>query len=101
CRADLETEGAMRTSVRCRASLVSFVLLLITGGCVRGPAFHAAPVAPSARVGIERRPDSTRAFFDSLAAARAAERVRNDAVAPAVMQPNALADLAWIDIIND
>jgi multidrug efflux system outer membrane protein len=80
------------------AALVA--LLVPAAGCVRA-GVQAPPVAPSTRVGVPARPDSTRAFFDSLAAARAAERGQSQTPAVVTLRPDALADLAWIDIIND
>lgn len=84
-----------------RARMVLGTCALLAAGCARQTAFHAAPVAPAAKVGVPQHADSTRTFMDSLAAARAAEGVRVGAPAAAVVRPGALADLAWLDIIND
>jgi multidrug efflux system outer membrane protein len=55
----------------------------------------------STRVGA-RGADSTRAFYDSLAAARAADTGLRPAAAPLrPLTPDALADLAWLDILHD
>jgi len=73
-------------------------------GCSVGPAYRPAPVVPAgSQVGIPRQPDSTRAFFDSLAAARAADTARS---VPAPLPPRRLvadsvADLAWVDVLRD
>jgi multidrug efflux system outer membrane protein len=79
----------------------ALIALLASAGCTHVTPFHAEPVAPSARVGVERRTDSTRVFLDSLAFARATEGVRAGAPAPAVLRADALADLAWSDIFSD
>jgi multidrug efflux system outer membrane protein len=76
-----------------------------------GPRYRPAPPVPEAtRVGAgERsgaRADSTRAFFDSLAQARAADTAAAAPARPAPRPPRALgaeslADLAWLDILDD
>ena len=63
--------------------------------------FHAPPVAPNAKVGVERRSDSTRVFLDSLARARQADSGRTARPAPASIRADALGDVAWLDVIND
>ncbi len=72
--------------------------------CMIGPSYHA-PVPVPAGTAITRPavPDSTRAFFDSLAAAR-----RRDSIATAatpVMQrlvvQDSMAGVAWLDILRD
>jgi multidrug efflux system outer membrane protein len=84
----------------------SFAVALsaVLAGCAVGPGFHPAPAVPRAtRVGAGSRSDSARAFFDSLAAARAADSVR-PAVAPLPprsLVADSIADLAWLDLLPD
>jgi len=82
---------------------LAVLLIALLAGCAVGPGFHPEPVVPAAtRVGAGSRSDSARAFYDSLAAARAA-----DSVQPAVPLParsiatDSLADVAWLDILHD
>jgi multidrug efflux system outer membrane protein len=80
----------------------------VVAGCAVGPRYRpvapvpdATPVGGGARAGA--RADSSRAFFDSLAAARAGDTAASG-VAPAqgwVLTPGALAGLAWPDILRD
>jgi len=83
------------------------VLLLagLAAGCAVGPSYHPEPVVPAAtRVGAARSSDSARAFFDSLAAARAHDTLAaNTAPPPAskALLPDSLASLAWLDIFRD
>jgi multidrug efflux system outer membrane protein len=82
---------------------VAIALTAALASCV-GPGFHPAPVVPATtKVGAGSQSDSARAFFDSLAEARA-----NDSVAvPIVPLPShsvaadSLADVAWLDILQD
>jgi outer membrane protein TolC len=69
---------------------------LIGNGCSIGPSYHEPEVAPAgATVGLSPRPDSVRAFYDSLATADSAA-----APAPRTLQPDS-ADLAWLAILKD
>jgi len=83
------------------------VLLLagLAAGCAVGPSYHPEPVVPAAtRVGAARSSDSARAFFDSLAAARAHDTLAaNTAPPPAskALLPDSLASLSWLDIFRD
>jgi multidrug efflux system outer membrane protein len=54
-------------------------------------------------VGVARQADTVRSFFDSLASARATDSVRrvSPAPAPVALRPDAIADLAWLDILSD
>ncbi len=73
-------------------------------GCAVGPGYRPAPVVPaSAAVGAGSRSDSTRAFFDSLVAARAADSLGAPApaLAPRVFAPDSLVELRWLDILGD
>lgn len=75
--------------------------VLVAAGCYRPKDFHAPPVAPNAKVGVERVMDSTRVFLDSLAGARARDSVRPAFPAPATIRADAIGDLAWLDVLND
>ena len=67
--------------------------------CAVGPRYAPAPVvASTAQVG-SRGGDQTAPFYDSLAAARAADTVRSPAPRP--LSTAALSDLAWLDILHD
>jgi multidrug efflux system outer membrane protein len=79
--------------------LAALAALLMGGACVR--AAKVEPVPQSGRVGAPRLRDSTRAFIDSLAAARAAEGANRGMPARVTVRPDALSDLAWAQIIND
>jgi multidrug efflux system outer membrane protein len=80
---------------------VSVLAAALMSGCMKVKEFQAPPVAPDARVGVERRNDSTRVFLDSLARARAADSGRVAMPVPAQIRAGALGDVAWLDIIND
>jgi multidrug efflux system outer membrane protein len=92
-------------------------------GCAVGPSYRPEPaVPPATRVGTARSSDSSAAFFDSLAAARAHDTVPPP-VAPAPGAPklpasepvlplpsppvsrslsaDSLASLAWLDLFRD
>ncbi len=74
-------------------------------GCAVGPAYSPAPVVPaSTQVGTVRRADSTQAFFDSLAVARATDSMRPVAtllLPPRRLTADSVADLAWRDLLRD
>ncbi|MFN8573930.1 MAG: efflux transporter outer membrane subunit [Gemmatimonadaceae bacterium] len=76
------------------------VVMVFGSGCVRPP-FHAAPVAPGAKVGTPRVSDSLRVYVDSLSMARAAERSGAALPPAATVSPDRLADVAWMDILRD
>jgi multidrug efflux system outer membrane protein len=82
-------------------AVVAWTALL--AGCAVGPRYHPAPVVPAgARVGAGSRSDSAQSFFDSLAAARAADSgVAAPPVAPRPIAAESIADLAWLDILHD
>jgi multidrug efflux system outer membrane protein len=77
-------------------------LAAILAGCAVGPRYRPEP-APATGVGVARRADSTQRFFDSLAAARAADTVRPAAapLPPRRLAADSVADLAWLDILKD
>jgi len=92
--------GARRASVP--LCLCASVFL---AACAVGPSYRPADVVPAAtQVGVSRRPDSTQQFFDSLAAARAADTTRPIAARlppPRRLTPDSVADLAWVDLLRD
>ncbi len=79
-----------------RAWMAPVCLALAVSACAVGPSYHEPEVAPAGTaVGLSPRPDSIRAFYDSLAAA--------DSVpggAPRTLQADS-ADLAWLSILKD
>ena len=84
---------------------LALTLALAAGGCAVGPGYHPEPVVPaSQQVGSGSYSDSARAFYDSLAAARAQDSVPATGVAPLaphLVVPDSIADLAWLDILHD
>jgi multidrug efflux system outer membrane protein len=89
-----------RMNVRASGALLTLAL----AGCVMGPRYTPAPpVRQGTQVRLSAMSDSSRAFFDSLAAAR-----RRDSTA-ARLAPSAarslpydsLASVAWLDILRD
>ncbi|HEU4989642.1 MAG TPA: efflux transporter outer membrane subunit [Gemmatimonadaceae bacterium] len=76
----------------------------LLAGCMVGPSYRApAPVPAHAALGVPRMADSTRAFFDSLAVARARDSVAA-AAAPLTQRllvQDSLAGVAWLDILRD
>ncbi|HVZ48978.1 MAG TPA: efflux transporter outer membrane subunit [Gemmatimonadaceae bacterium] len=98
---DARTARAARISPAAGRRLVPW-LLLAAAACAVGPTYRPAPVVP------ERTPivatagaDSSRAFFDSLARARTADSGRTTRPAARAVTMQSLADLAWLDILND
>ncbi len=86
-----------------RRPVVVLATALLLGGCGVGPGYRAAPVVPAGTaVGVTRRADSSQAFFDSLAAARAADTARAvQALPPRRLTADSMADLAWLDLFRD
>jgi multidrug efflux system outer membrane protein len=81
-----------------RGRLVPALLALATVGCAVGPSYHEPALAPEgAAVGLSPRPDSIRAFYDSLATA--AETTAT-AMPPRSLQPDS-ADLGWLAVLKD
>ena len=79
-----------------RARLVPALLALATAGCAVGPSYREPAIAPEgAAVGLTPRPDSIRAFYDSLAAADTTA-----AAPPSILEPDS-ADLAWPAVLKD
>ena len=83
--------------------LVAIVGVLALAGCVGGSYRAAAPLPAGTAVGVPRSSDSMRTFFDSLAAARAADSA-GSVVSPVFTRPlpiDSLADLHWLDVLRD
>ncbi|MFI5311680.1 MAG: TolC family protein, partial [Gemmatimonadales bacterium] len=80
------------------------LLVLALGACAVGPNYHPETVVrPDDRLHAIPAGDSSRAFFDSLAAAR---RRDSSAVAGApltrqILSFDSLAGVAWLDIVRD
>src|SRR2546426_11275977 len=84
-----------------RIAAVAFTLGL--AGCAVGPGYHPAQVGPATtRGGAGSRSDSARAFFDSLAAAPAADSARPvpPALPPRAPATDSIADLACLDMLR-
>jgi multidrug efflux system outer membrane protein len=86
-----------------RAAPLLAAVALTAGGCA--PRYQPAPVVPQGTRAGAPAADSLRAFFDSLEHARAADTVP-PGVAPRPLAPEALdteslADLAWLDVLQD
>jgi multidrug efflux system outer membrane protein len=74
------------------------------GACAQGPSYHASPaVAPEVLLRGTARTDSNRAFFDSLANARAHDSaaVAHPPAAERVLRYDTLAGVAWLEILHD
>jgi multidrug efflux system outer membrane protein len=86
-----------------RAAVLALAGLL--AACSVGPGYHPATVVPApTQVGAVHRADSTQAFFDSLAGARAADTARPAAsrlLPPRRLTADSVADLAWLDLLRD
>ena len=79
--------------------------LMLAAGCAVGPGYHpSAVVAPASQVGAASYSDTAKAFYDSLAGARAADSTPAYGVvplAPRRVAADSIADLAWLDILHD
>lgn len=87
-----------------RPSAAPLLFVLAAVGCAVGPAYKPEEVVPaSTRVGAAPSSEATRAFFDSLAAARANDTLTTAGapLAPRALLPDSLASLAWLDIFRD
>ncbi len=87
-----------------RLTLIPSMLLLAAAGCAVGPSVKLGP--PPAPVTVRDSASSpvVRGFFDSLAAAREADR--SDSTVPPLSRPAALAldsagDIAWLAVLQD
>lgn len=87
-----------------RRTLV-FASLLLAGACAVGPNYHPEEVVPvTTKVGAGHGSDSAKAFFDSLATARAADTARAEAspiAAPRRLLADSIADFSWLSILHD
>jgi multidrug efflux system outer membrane protein len=75
-----------------------------TTACMVGPSYRAPePETQHAAIALPRTPDSTRAFFDSLAAARRRDSVAvaGTPVAQRLVLQDSMAGVAWLDILRD
>jgi multidrug efflux system outer membrane protein len=89
-----------------RASLLlttTALAAVVLVGC--GPGYHPAPVVPAETRAGAPVADSLRAFFDSLEQARANDTLPPELGArplpPRVLPTQSLADLAWLDVLQD
>jgi outer membrane protein, multidrug efflux system len=76
----------------------------LAAGCAVGPKYRPTePVAPKTRIGAETPRGESRAFFDSLAAARQADSLPpgDSLPSPRAFAPESLADVAWLDLLKD
>ena len=75
-----------------------------TTSCAIGPSYHPVEAVPQGtRVGTPSSRSETRAFFDSLEAARRADTLaRGDTVPlPRAFAPESLVDRAWLGVLQD
>jgi len=89
--------------MRARVALLP-VLTTIAVGCFKGPKYDPEPaIAPGQRVGVPRLSDSTRQFFDSLAAARRRDSLRSvtSAASRQTISDATINATAWLQIIPD
>ena len=78
------------------------LLALPLSACMIGPHYHAiAPVPAHTELRLPPMPDSTRAFFDSLAAARRRDSVAATATVNHMLVADSAAGVAWLDILRD
>ena len=83
--------------------LMPIALVLLTA-CAAGPSYHASPaVAPDVQLRVAARGDSSRAFFDSLATARAHDSltVAHPPAAERTLRYDSATGVAWLDILHD
>ena len=83
---------------------VALAAAAVLAACVVGPKYTPdVVVTPGERIGVSRMSDSSRTFFDSLAAARRRDTafvVRRPAVYQLVGR-DSLEAIAWLDILRD
>jgi outer membrane protein, multidrug efflux system len=80
------------------------LLAVAAGSCAIGPSYHPVEAVPKeTQVGTAGSTGQTRAFFDSLEAARRADTLaRGDTVPlPRAFAPESLVDRAWLDVLQD
>ena len=110
-----------RPSIMPRRSMTAFpaALAVALAACAVGPSYRPAePVPAGTQVGTANSPPATRAFFDSLAAAREVDSLSprdtsraadvtggaGGAVgtpAPVALRADQAGDLAWLDLLRD
>lgn len=87
-----------------RAMLVQWLAVAAVAACASGPTYHTEPaVKPDVQIHTVRGADSTRAFFDSLAAARARDSmtIAHPPAAERVLRFDTTAGVAWLEILHD
>jgi outer membrane protein, multidrug efflux system len=87
-----------------RARALAVLLVAPMAACMVGPAYQpSSPMPADARVRVVTARDSTRAFFDSLAAARRRDSVTVGAphVAERTLAADSLTSVAWLSILRD
>lgn len=99
--------------MRALPAAAAALAVLVAAGCAVGPSYRPSePVPAGTRVGTANSPPATRAFFDSLASARAVDSLSpRDSSVPAIPAPavppavvlraDSAADLAWLDLLRD
>ena len=76
------------------------VAAVLLAGCAVGPSYtHVPPEGVQSRVGAGESSPASRAFFDSLAAARAADTIQPPA--PLSLTLDSVGDIAWLRLLRD
>lgn len=86
-----------------RRMLFGLATIVGASGCLAGPRYTPETVAGSSqRIGVAPASDSSRSFFDSLAAARRADTARV-AIASTrrLVVTDSLSSIAWLDLFRD
>ncbi len=82
--------------------LVAVAMAAATSSCIVGPRYVPDEVVrPSQKLGVQRMSDSSRVFFDSLAAARRRDSARTTPAIHSISGGDSLTALAWLDILRD
>jgi outer membrane protein, multidrug efflux system len=87
-----------------RARMLAAAFAATLSGCMFGPSYRpASPMPEHAGLRVPAVSDSTRAFFDSLAAARARDSAQTvgATIAERRLVADSLAGVAWLDILRD
>jgi multidrug efflux system outer membrane protein len=96
---------AVSLTVTLAAGVRTTVVAAALSGCAQGPSYHTTPaVAPNVQIhATTSYPDSNRAFFDSLAGARARDSmtIAHPPAAERALRFDTLAGVAWLDILHD
>jgi outer membrane protein, multidrug efflux system len=89
---------------RRRAMTVATLSVALGSACVSGPGYvPETVVSAKQQIGVTRTSDSSRVFFDSLAAARRADTARTAAV-PTVRRlavTDSMTSVAWLELLHD